>query len=104
VAPSFATVVDGGSLDDIAALQLRYASGALGTLVASWVLTGGFPGIRVRVHGFAGMAEVRLGDRADGTERYLRYAPSGELVTDADHAPERPGHAAQASRSASVTR
>lgn len=98
VTSSFATVVEGGALDDIATLQLRYESGALGTLVASWVLTGAFPGIRLRVHGSEGMADVLLGERFDGTERYLRYAPSGELIKDADLTPARPGKAIYAER------
>jgi predicted dehydrogenase len=101
VTADFATVVPGAVLDDIATLQLRYESGALGTLVTSWVLGGGFPGIRLRLHGSAGRADVRLGDDRDGTERYTRYAPSGEIVSDADLAPGRPGgpgHAAYVTR------
>lgn len=98
VAANFATVVPQAVLDDIATLQLRYESGALGTLVASWVLNGGFPGIRLRLHGSAGMADVRLGDHRDGTERYTRYAPSGEVVSDADLAPGVPGHATYVTR------
>ena len=104
VAADFATVVPGAVLDDIATLQLRYQSGALGTLVTSWVLGGGFPGIRLRLHGSAGRADVRLGDDRDGTERYARYAPSGEVISDADLAPGEPGQPAQRGHAAYVTR
>lgn len=98
VSASYSTVVPGAVLDDIATLQLRYQSGALGTLVASWVLGGGWPGIRLRLHGSDGSASVRLGDREDGTEHYTRYAPSGQVVTDSDLAPGRSGHATYAAR------
>jgi predicted dehydrogenase len=98
VAADFATVVPGAALDDIATLQLRFQSGVLGTLVASWVLGGGFPGIRIRLHGSAGAADVRLGDGRDGAERYRRYAPSGDVVSDVDLTPGRPGGAAYVAR------
>jgi predicted dehydrogenase len=93
VAANFATVVPQGVLDDIATVQLRYRSGALGTLVTSWVLGGGFPGIRLRLHGSEGRADVRLGDDPDSSERYIRYAPSGEVVSEAGLAPGAPGKA-----------
>jgi predicted dehydrogenase len=98
VAANYATVVPGAVLDDIATLQLRYESGALGTLVASWVLGGGWPGIRLRLHGSEGSASVRLGDRADGTETYRRYAPSGQLVSEGGGEPGQAGHATYVAR------
>ena len=49
----------------MATLQLAFDPPAIGTLVASWVLTGGFPGIRIRVHGSKGLGEVRDGDLPD---------------------------------------
>lgn len=98
VAANYATVVPGAALDDIATLQLRYQSGALGTLVASWVLGGGWPGIRLRLHGSEGSASVRLGDRADGTEYYRRYAPSGQVASETGAEPGRAGHATYVAR------
>jgi predicted dehydrogenase len=98
VSADFSTVVPGAVLDDIAVLQLRYRSGALGTLVASWVLGGSFPGIRLRLHGSDGAAEVRLGVDTDGAECYLRYAPSGEVLDRADLTPPRPSHGIYAAR------
>jgi predicted dehydrogenase len=98
VAANYATVVPGAVLDDIATLQLRYSSGAMGTVVASWVLGGGWPGIRLLLHGSGGSASVRLGDREDGTERYTRYAPSGEVVSDTGLVPGRAGHASYVAR------
>jgi predicted dehydrogenase len=92
VAANYSTVVPGAVLDDIGALQLRYQSGAMGTLVASWVLGGRWPGIRLRLHGSDGSASIRLGVREDGTEQYTRYAPSGKVVADSDLAPP-PGRA-----------
>ncbi len=88
VTASFATVIPAAALDDIAAVQVRYASGALGTVLASWVLPGGFPGIRVRLHGSAGTGEAVLGSAGDGSERYLRWSPRGEVVTDLDLTPD----------------
>jgi predicted dehydrogenase len=98
VTASFATVIPGAALDDIAALQLRYESGALGTLMTSWVLAGGFPGIRVRLHGSAGVAEAILGAATEDGERYVRRAPSGEVVTDLDLTVGTPGKGACACR------
>ena len=66
-------------LDDIATLQLRFASGAAGTLVSSWLLTGGFPGIRIRLHGSRGLAEVELNETIPGGERYSHYELDGRL-------------------------
>lgn len=92
VTASFGTVIPAAALDDIAAVQLRYQSGALGTLLASWVLPGGFPGIRVRLHGSAGTAEANLGATSHGGERYRRWSSLGEVVTDLDLTPDGSGH------------
>ena len=69
VSTSFARVLPGARLDDIATLQLQFDPPAIGVLVASWVLSGGFPGIRIRLHGSAGLGEdMRLrGDRVVGS-------------------------------------
>jgi predicted dehydrogenase len=66
-------------LDDIATLQFEFESGAAGTLVASWLLDGGFPGIRIRLHGSVALAEVWVDDRNKGGQRYRvkRFEPDG---------------------------
>lgn len=73
------TVLPDAKLDDIATLQLRFASGAAGTLVSSWLLTGGFPGIRIRLHGSLGLSEVELNDTIPGGERYSQFELDGRL-------------------------
>ena len=70
-------VLPGAQLDDIASLQLRFVGGASATLLASWLLTGGFPGIRLRLHGSEGLAEVQLNDTLEGGERYRQYNLNG---------------------------
>jgi predicted dehydrogenase len=90
VMADFLTVTPGAALDDIATLQLRYQSGALGLLVASWVLGGGFPGIRLRLHGSEGAAEVQLGIARDSVENYIRYTPAGKLLKSTDLTPPQP--------------
>ena len=71
-------------VDDVATLQLRFARGASGTLLCGWVLAGGYPGITIRLHTSAGLAEVHLGDLVEPGERYVRRAPDGtELSTAA---------------------
>jgi predicted dehydrogenase len=84
VSAQFATVVPGAVLDDIALLQLRYASGVLGTVTTSWVLGGGFPGITVRVHGSAGRGEVFLGAEPQPEERYVRRDATGAVTGSLD--------------------
>jgi predicted dehydrogenase len=84
VSTQFATVVPGAVLDDIALLQLRYASGVLGTVTTSWVLGGGFPGITVRVHGSQGRGEVFLGAEPQPQELYVRRDATGAVVESAD--------------------
>jgi predicted dehydrogenase len=69
-------------LDDIATLQMEFASGARGLLVSSWVLTGGFPGIRIRLHGAKGLGEVWVDDRIPGGQRYRLSPPIGAIGDD----------------------
>ncbi len=71
VSSTLQRVLPGARLDDIATLQMTFASGASGLLVASWVLSGGFPGIRIRLHGSQALAEVWVDDRLPGGQRYL---------------------------------
>jgi predicted dehydrogenase len=68
-------VLAGARLDDIATLQFEFESGVAGTLVASWVLDGGFPGIRIRLHGSKALAEVWVDDRIEDGQRYRVTRP-----------------------------
>jgi predicted dehydrogenase len=77
VSASLTRVLPGARLDDIATLQLQFAPPTQGILVASWVLPGGLPGIRIRVQGAERSAEVRLGDRPGGGQTYHRFAWDG---------------------------
>lgn len=70
VSSTLQRVLPGARLDDIATVQMAFAGGATGLLVASWVLTGGFPGIRIRLHGSEALAEVWVDDRLPGGHRY----------------------------------
>jgi predicted dehydrogenase len=70
VSSSLQRVLPGARLDDIATLQMTFESGARGTLVASWVLTGGFPGIRIRLHGSEATAMVQVDDRLPNGQIY----------------------------------
>jgi predicted dehydrogenase len=98
VSAQFATVVPGAVLDDIAILQLRYASGVLGTVTTSWVLGGGFPGITVRVHGSEGRGEVFLGAEPRPEERYVRRDSTGAIVESLDYGPGSLGKSARPAR------
>jgi predicted dehydrogenase len=71
-------------VDDFATLQLRFAGGASGTLLCGWVLTGGYPGITIRLHTSAGLAEVQLSDLVPGSQRYSRYLPDGKQIPIAE--------------------
>lgn len=86
VSTNFATIQSDALLDDIATLQLRFASGAIGTITASWVLSGGFPGIHVRLHGSELLGEATLDQRFPGGEAYRRIGSDGnaheELALD----------------------
>jgi predicted dehydrogenase len=77
VSTSFARVLPGARLDDIATLQLQFDPPAIGILVASWVLSGGFPGIRIRLHGSAGLGEVRVDEGLEGGQAYRRIPLGG---------------------------
>ena len=84
VSAGFKRVLPGARLDDIATLQMEFASGVQGMLIASWVLTGGFPGTRVKLHGSEAVGEVLLDDRLPGGQRYLfapAFGPGGEART-----------------------
>jgi predicted dehydrogenase len=98
ISAQFATVVPGAVLDDIALLQLRYASGVLGTVTTSWVLGGGFPGITVRVHGSQGRGEVFLGAEPHPQESYVRRDAAGAVVESADLAAGDLGKSARVAR------
>jgi predicted dehydrogenase len=96
VVAGLAAVIPGAGLDDIAALQLRYPGSILATAVASWVLPGGFPGIRITVHGSAATAEVRLDDSLGAGERFRVTAADGRVVEDVGFRPDaRHGYAAR---------
>lgn len=84
-------VLPGSRLDDIATLQLRLAQGGAATLMCGWVLTGGYPGIQIRVHTSHGLAEVELSSLIPGKERYSRFSPDGVEVAAAG--PHNPGDA-----------
>jgi predicted dehydrogenase len=79
-------------LDDVATLQLRFDSGVAGTLLCGWVLTGGYPGITIRLHTSGGLAEVVLSDLVTGGRRYRRCRPDGTPIPVPD-LPESAGHA-----------
>lgn len=75
VSSSLKRVLPGARLDDIATLQLDFECGAQGTLVSSWVLSGGFPGTRVKVHGSEAVGEVHIDHRlAEGQSYFVAPA------------------------------
>lgn len=82
VSASLQRVRKDAKLDDTATLQMEFAGGARGLLVASWVLTGGFPGIRIRLHGAKGFGEVWVDDRIPGGQRYRLSPPIGQIGED----------------------
>lgn len=75
VSSSFKRVLKGAKLDDIATLQMDFANGAQGMLISSWVLSGGFPGTRVKIHGSDAVGEVLIDDRIAEGQRY-HFAPA----------------------------
>jgi predicted dehydrogenase len=82
VSSSFKRVLKDARLDDISTLQMGFASGAQGVLISSWVLSGGFPGTKVKLHGSEAVGEVLLDDRLSSGQRYS-FAPAyGALGTD----------------------
>jgi predicted dehydrogenase len=78
VSTSFGRVRSDAQLDDIGTLQLRFGGVATGILVSSWVLAGGFPGIRVRLHGSEGLGEAVL-DESVGGEMYVRIGDDARV-------------------------
>jgi len=87
VSSSLKRVLPGARLDDIATLQMEFENGASGMLVSSWVLSGGFPGISIRVHGSKGLGEVWVDDRIGGGQRYRLSPAMGEIGEDRPVAP-----------------
>jgi len=81
VSANFKRVLPGARLDDIATLQLQFASGAMGLLISSWVLSGGFPGTRVKLHGSEAVGEVLLDDRLPAGQSY-RVTPAFHTATE----------------------
>jgi predicted dehydrogenase len=79
VSTCFGYVRPDAQLDDISTLQLRFEEGTTGILVASWVLAGGFPGIRVRLHGSEALTEAVLDEAVPDGERYARIADDGTV-------------------------
>lgn len=67
-------------VDDVATLQLRFDGGVAGTLLCGWVLTGGYPGITIRLHTATGLAQVRLSDLVPQSQQYERYLPDGTAL------------------------
>jgi predicted dehydrogenase len=65
-------------LDDISTLQFRFHAGGTGILVASWVLVGGFPGIRLRLHGSEALGEALLDESVPG-ESYVRIGDDASV-------------------------
>lgn len=87
VATNLSRVLPGARLDDIATLQMRLAPPAIGILVASWVLTGTIPGIRIRVHGSDGLGEVELNETLPAEQEYRRYNLDGSIAENVDLEP-----------------
>jgi predicted dehydrogenase len=84
VSTNWTRVLVGARLDDIATLQLRLRTPAIGILVSSWVLSGSMPGIKVRLHGSKGLAEAELSQTIAGGQAYRRYALDGSVRAEAD--------------------
>jgi predicted dehydrogenase len=87
VSTCFTRVRPDARLDDIATLQLRFGERASGILVASWILSGGFPGIKVRLHGSEALGEAVLDQSVPGGERYVRFADDATLHEDVELEP-----------------
>lgn len=75
VSSSLSRVLPGARLDDIATLQFAFDAPTTGVLIAGWVLAGGFPGIRIGIHGSEAVAEVRLDHRMTGGQSYRIGSP-----------------------------
>ncbi|MGE3334237.1 MAG: Gfo/Idh/MocA family protein [Rhodospirillaceae bacterium] len=87
VSSHFKRVLTGARLDDISTLQMDFAGGAQGLLISSWVLSGGFPGTKVKLHGSKAVGEVLLDDRLPGGQRYSVAPACGGLGADRPVAP-----------------
>jgi 1,5-anhydro-D-fructose reductase (1,5-anhydro-D-mannitol-forming) len=87
VVASSTRVLSGALLDDIATLQLRFDQPTIGTLVSSWVLSGTFPGIRIRLHGSEQLAEVQLDEWVPGGQTYRLLSPDGQVSGTPDLEP-----------------
>jgi predicted dehydrogenase len=87
VSSTLSRVLPGARLDDIATLQMQFAGPATGLLVASWVLEGGFPGIRIRLHGSEAVAEVRVDHRLPGGQSYRIGGPTAQELIEEPVAP-----------------
>ena len=98
VATNFGLFLPEAKLDDVATLQLSFQSGCLGTLVASWLLPGSFPGIRVRLHGSEGSVEVELSDMLPSGERYRLIQSDGQPGEEFRVTPLDAGEATYAAR------
>lgn len=94
VSSDLVRVRPGAGVDDLATLQLRFAGGPSGTLLCGWVLSGGYPGITIRLHTEAGLAEVVLSDLVDGGQRYARTAVDGTSIPTREPAPGEESYAA----------
>lgn len=79
VSASLARVRRDARLDDISTLQFRFSGAATGILVASWVLAGGFPGIRVRIHGSEALGEAVLDESVADGETYVRIGDDATI-------------------------
>jgi predicted dehydrogenase len=75
ISSSLSRVLPGARLDDIATLLFAFDAPVTGVLIASWVLAGGFPGIRIRVHGSEGVAQVRLDHQIPNGQSYRVGSP-----------------------------
>jgi predicted dehydrogenase len=84
VSTNWTRVLPGARLDDIATLQLRLRPPAIGVLVASWVLTGSMPGIKVRLHCSEGLAEAELSQTIPDGQAYRLYGLDGSVRAEAD--------------------
>jgi predicted dehydrogenase len=76
---SLTRVLPGARLDDIATMQVRFGGPAIGVFVSGWVLSGSVPGIKIRVHGSEGLAEVEMNETLHGWQAYRRATLDGVM-------------------------
>jgi predicted dehydrogenase len=98
VSATFKRILDGPGNEDIAVAQLRFANGAIGTLIASWVLSGSFPGLSLRVHGSDGLGEAVLSQGPTPGEVYRHFDLDGTLFREVPLDPPGPDASAYTSR------